>query len=57
LLFDVILGFVDIHSVLSIYGFCDDMYAHYSPRGSVLRSSAAQRVDGDLTVRAPGFPN
>ena len=31
------------------------MYAHYPPQASVLQSSAAQRVDGDLRMRAPGF--
>jgi hypothetical protein len=31
------------------------MYVHYPPQGSVLRSSAAQRVDGDFRVRAPSF--
>jgi len=36
--------------MLSVYGFCDDMYAYYPPRGSVLWSSAAQTVDGDLTL-------
>jgi len=36
--------------MLSIYGFYNDMYAHYPPRGAVLRSSAAQTVDGDLTL-------
>jgi len=36
-----------------MYGFCDDLYAHYPPQESVLRSSVAQTVDGDLRVRAP----
>jgi hypothetical protein len=34
---------------------CDDMYVHDPPQVPVSRSSAAQTVDGDLRVRAPGF--
>jgi len=37
------------------YAFCDDMYVHDPPQASVSRSSAAQTVDGNLSVRAPGF--
>jgi hypothetical protein len=40
------------------YAFCDDTYVHDPPQASVSRSSAAQTVDGNLRVRAPGFrPN
>jgi len=37
------------------YAFCDDMYVHDPPQASVLRSSAAQTVDGNLRVRSPVF--
>ena len=37
------------------YDFCDDIYVHDPPQASVSRSSAAQSVDGNLRVRAPGF--
>jgi len=37
------------------YAFCDDMYVHDPPQASVSRSLAAQTVDGNLRVRAPGF--
>jgi len=49
------LSFGIIPSVLRIYGFCDDMYAHYSPQGPVLRSSAAQIFVVDLIVHVHGF--
>ena len=32
------------------YGFCDDMYVHDPPQASVSQSSAAQTVDGNLTL-------
>jgi hypothetical protein len=44
-----------VGSVLRIYAYCDVLCAHYSPQESVAHSSAAQTVDGDLRVRAPGF--
>jgi hypothetical protein len=37
------------------YVFCDAMYVHDPPQASVSRSSAAQRVNGNLRVRATGF--
>jgi hypothetical protein len=37
------------------YDFCDDMYVDGPPQASVSRSSAAQTVDGNSRVRAPGF--
>jgi len=37
------------------YDFCDDMYVHDPPQASESRISEAQTVDGNLSVRAPGF--
>jgi hypothetical protein len=37
------------------YDFCDDMYVHDPPQASVSLSSAAQIVNCNLRVRAPGF--
>jgi len=50
-----ILSFVNIPSVLWIYGFHVDIYAHYPPQGPVLRSSATQTIVGDLRVQASIF--
>jgi len=37
------------------YDICGDIYIPDPPQASVSRSSAAQTVDGNLRVRAPGF--
>jgi hypothetical protein len=47
------LSFVNILSVLWIYAYYDVRCAHYPTQESVPRSSPAQTVDGNLTVRAP----
>ena len=46
---------VNIHSVLWLYGFCDDTYIHYPPQVSLLPSSVDQKIYGDLRVLAHSF--
>ena len=57
LLLFVQCGFINIrvHKMIRIYLFCNNRYVHSPPQGAMLRSSAAQTVDGNLRVRTPVF--
>ena len=47
--------FTAIHSVIWIHACCKELYVHCSPQESMVWGSAAQMVDGNLRVPAPGF--
>ena len=51
----LLVEFFNILSVLWIYVYCEDLYVQYSLQDSGLWRSAAQMVDGNLKVTAPGF--
>jgi len=46
---------INIHPVIRIYGCRNKLYAHRSPKESVVGGSAAQTVDGNFRVRSPRF--
>jgi hypothetical protein len=41
-------------SIIWIYGFCDNMHAHYPPQGPMLGNSVTQTNDGSLRMVSPG---